>query len=1080
MKKALLFFAMMAFCLSAFSQGSTTSGLRGVITDDKNETLIGANVVALHVPSGTSYGTVTDIDGSYRIPNMRVGGPYKVTVSYTGFSDNVEEGLYLRLGEVQRHNVAMSESAVVLSGVEVVASTLNPGQNAGAGTQITAEDIDLMPTLDRNLNDFTRLTPQAKGTFNGGFSIAGMNNRYNAIYIDGAVNNDVFGLAANGTNGGQTGISPISIDAIDQVQVVVSPYDVSLGGFAGGGISAVTKSGTNNLEGTAYYFQQNESLVGKTNGTFAERNNVAEREKVAEFTNQTYGLSLGGPIVKDKLFFFVNAEIQDDATPSPFDFNQYQGLSTEADLNALRSKLQNDYGYDPGDFGDKVDKLEGLKLFGKLDFNLNESHRLTLRHQYTKAEQTNQNASGNNRINFANNGVYFPSTTNSTAIELNSMFGTQASNNLIIGITSVRDDRDPLGGDFPYLIIDDDSPEENGQIRLGSEQFSTANALDQDIVTLTNNFKLYKGAHTLTFGTHNEYSKFYNLFIRQNFGVYEFASLADFMNGAAPTNYDRSYSLLAEDANRSGDGSAAAAEFSTMQLGFYAQDEWAVNRNFTLTYGLRLDIPFMLDDPGTDEYFNNTTIGLIEEAGYDMEGAKSGQAPGAQLMWSPRVGFNYDFNADGSTILRGGLGIFTSRVPFVWPGGMYVNNGLTIGNVNEGDIEDLVFIADPSKQYTNPDFTVPSGQVDLFAKDFKYPQVFRTSLAVDKAFGQGWNATVEGIYTKTLNNVLYKNVNSDPTVDFNWTNGPDDRTVFINQSIDPTYSAVYLGTNTNEGYSYNITASLNKQFPFGLNASAAWTYGDSEAIFEGTSSQNSSQWRGAFHVDGRNFATLGRSDFSAGHRVIMGLNYKLDWNEAKNVATTLSFFYEGISGAPYSYVYGRGAADGRRINGERGSTSRERTLIWIPANEAQANLIDIDGGATAAEQWTAFEKFINDDDYLSENKGSYAEKNGSRTPWQNQVDFRLLQDFSVNAGGKNHTLQFSFDIFNFGNLLNKDWGVVYSNPFAYQILDFEGYAADGTTPQFTFTESDLGDERFNISNFNSRWRMRVGLRYIFK
>ncbi|MEO1257562.1 MAG: TonB-dependent receptor [Bacteroidota bacterium] len=1075
MKNLLLLICFVLAGLTAFGQGSTTSSVRGVVTDSNSgETLIGASIIAVHLPSGTQYGTVSDIDGSYRIPGMRIGGPYKITVTYTGFAESIQEDVYLRLGERQNFDFDMTESAVVLSGIEVTASALNSGQNSGVSTQITEDDINLMPTLNRDLNDFTRLTPQAKGTFGGGFSIAGMNNRYNAIYIDGAVNNDVFGLADNGTNGGQTGIAPISIDAIDQIQVVVSPYDVTLGGFAGGGISAVTKSGTNNFEGTAYYFIQNESLAGKDNKTFADRIGLDERERLDEFSNELYGFSLGGPIVKDKVFFFVNAELQNDETPVPFDFEQYRGNSTEAELQNLSNVLTNEYGYNPGGFLGKTDKLEGTRLFGKIDINLNESHRLTVRHQYTKAEQTNVFGSSSSTINFANNGVFFPSTTNSSAIELNSMFGTKASNNLIVGYTAVRDDRDPLGGDFPYLIIEDG---EDGTIRIGSEQFSTANALDQDIFTITNNFKLYKGAHTLTFGTHNEFNSFYNLFIRQNYGVYEFDSVADFLNGNPATAYNRSYSLVDDI---SGDGSAAAAEFNTAQLGFYAQDEWAVNRQLTLTYGLRLDIPLFNDDPAINNGFNDSTAAKIEQF-YDLQGARSGQAPGAQLMWSPRVGFNYDLLGDGSTILRGGLGIFTSRVPFVWPGGMFTNNGLTVGSVDEGDIsdDDLVdFIADPFKQYENENFTVPSGQVDLFAEDFKYPQVFRTSLALDKGFGNGWNASIEGMFTKTLNNVRYQSVNSNPTVDFNWTNGGDDRPIYVNDDIDPTYFAVYLADNTSEGYTYNITGSVAKNFPFGLGFNAAYTYGDAEAIFEGTSSQNSSQWRGAFNVDGRNNAPLGRSDFSLGHRLIMGLNYKIDWNQNKNAATTISLFLEGQSGEPYSYVYGRGAERADRFQGERGSNSRNRSLVWIPENQSDITLID-NGDMTAAEQWAALDQFIEDDDYLSENRGSYAEKNASRTPWETQIDFRLLQDFSVKAGGKNHTLQFSVDVFNFTNLLNSEWGVVYNNPFAFELLNFEGYDADGTTPLFTFTEDRLGDDRFDINNFGSRWRMRLGLRYIF-
>ncbi|MCB9082619.1 MAG: carboxypeptidase regulatory-like domain-containing protein, partial [Lewinellaceae bacterium] len=509
--------------------------MNGKITDESGEALIGANIVALHQPSGTSYGTATDLEGLYRIPSMRVGGPYQITVSYTGYSEKVFNDVYLRLGESFRLNITLEEGAVTLEGIVVTAAPGSGGKNAGASKQISEQDILVMPTLNRDLKDFTRLTPQVREAFGGGISIAGVNNRYNAIYIDGAVNNDVFGLSSQGTNGGQTGIAPFSVDIIDQVQVVISPYDVSLGGFAGGGINAVTKSGTNTFKGTAYYFNQNENLAGKTNKQLLDRLGSTEGSKLADFSQKLYGASLGGPLIKDKVFFFVNAEIRDDQTPSPFNTSLYEGDASASDLQGLRSFLQNQYGYDPGDFGDKVDKLEGLSLFAKLDINLGVGNKLTLRHQFTKAENTDQNGSSNRTINFANNGVYFPSKTNSFAAELNSTFGTKASNNLIVGITSVRDDRDPIGSDFPYVTIFDGL----GIINLGSEQFSTANDLQQDIITITDNFKLYKGKHTFTFGTHNEFSSFYNLFIRQNYGVYEFATLADFLAGNPARGYDR-------------------------------------------------------------------------------------------------------------------------------------------------------------------------------------------------------------------------------------------------------------------------------------------------------------------------------------------------------------------------------------------------------------------------------------------------------------------------------------------------------------------------------------------------------------
>jgi len=1068
MKKLLTLVFMLASLLM-FGQGSTTSSMKGYVSDQSNVPLIGVNVVAVHTPSGSFYGTSTNVDGSFRIDNMKVGGPYTITISYVGSEDVVTENVFLRLGESYTNNFQMGDGSVGLDEVLVTANAGNLGTRSGTSTNISAQQIEDMPTLGRNLSDFTRLTPQSKSTFGGGTSIGGQNNRFNAIYVDGAVNNDVFGLAANGQNGGQTGIAPFSIDAIDQIQVVLSPFDVSYGGFSGGGISAVTKSGTNCFTGSAYYFNQNENLAGKTPGKIAQRLAEAdgvevdsiERTKLAPFSKKLYGVSLGGPIVKDKAFFFINAEIQRDENPVPFS-GLYNGDSTFEELDALQSFLQNTYGYDAGEYGDKTSRLDGTRIFAKLDFNLGKSHNLTLRHNYTKGENTSVNGSTDRSINFANNGVFFPTTTNSSAIELNSRFGS-SSNNLIIGYTTVRDDRDPIGMNFPNVRIDDGA----GSIFLGSEAFSTANALDQNVLTITNNFKLYKGDHTITIGTHNEFISFYNLFIRQNFGSYRFGSLDDFYGGIV-SEFDRSYSLV-DDVT--GDGSAAAADFSAAQFGVYIQDAFSLSNKFTLTGGIRLDIPVLNTDPSIDPSFNTTTLPLLA-ANYDLQGAEGGQAPSGQLLVSPRLGFNYI--ADEGTILRGGIGIFTSRVPFVWPGGMYTNNGLTVGGLTEDDLTSVTFNPDPQSQPVNPspDASDPSGQVDLFTKDFKYPQVLRASIGFDKSIGNGWSTTLEAMYTKTLNNVFYTNVNSDPTVAYNWSNGADDRPIFTRTSLDPTYTAIYLASNTSEGYSYNLTGSINKNFDSGLSLFAAYSYGDARSLFDGTSSQNSSQWRGTFTTDGRNNPALGTSDFALGSRVIASAGYKFDWTNDDNFSTTLSMFYNGQSGDLYSYVY-----NNRNVNNETGSTSRERHLIYVPIDQNDISLVD--GDLTASEQWALLDNFINEDDYLSTRRGMYAETNGSRTPFTHQFDLRIAQNLGVNLGGVGNRLQLTLDIFNVGNLINKNWGVLYGNPFAYRLIDIEGIEADGTTPTFSFSEELTGKERFGINDNLSRWRGRIGLRYTF-
>lgn len=1078
MKKLILLLLVFS-SVSVFGQGVTTSSMRGQVIDQNGEALIAVNVSAVHTPSGTFYGTITDEAGYYRFSNMRVGGPYTITISYVGFEDVVIEGVNLRLGEVFRKNVTMGESSELLDEVTIVARAGSVGTNSGNSTQISTESIESMPTLNRDLDDYLRLTPQSAGA-GGGTSFAGVNNRYNAIYIDGAVNNDVFGLASSGTNGGQTGIAPFSIDIIDQMQVVLSPYDVTLGGFAGGGVNAVTKSGTNEFSGSAYYFLQNQDLVGKTNGNETARTG-AERTQVADFTKSTYGASLGGPIIKDKAFFFVNAELQQDETPTPFNPAIYTGeanRASEADLNNLRSFLQDTYGYDPGTFGDTSDELEGLKIFAKVDINLNENNKLTLRHNYTKAEQFNRNGGSSRTLNFSNNGVYFPSTTNSSAIELNTTIGTGMSNNLIIGYTDVYDDRGSLGSDFPYVTIDD----AGGEIRFGTEQFSTGNILEQQIFTLTDNFKIYKGKHTWTIGTHNEFYNIRNLFLPQNFGSYRYDSIDDFINGAPASEYRRTYSLVDDI---TGDGSAAAADFSAMQLGLYAQDQIQVNEKLSITAGVRLDMPILTDDPAEAPRFNDEVLPRLAEQ-YDIANdVAAGQAPDGQLMISPRIGFDYAIEDDRSSVLRGGVGIFTSRIPFVWPGAMYNTNGLTSARVDENDLTgDILFRPDIQNQYTLENPTVPAGDMNLFTQDFKYPQVLRGNIAWDKEFGDGWFTTFEVLYTKTLNNVLYTNINTSNEVDFNWTNtGNDDRPVYFRDEIDQDdFGAVYVASNTNEGYSYNLSASVAKRFDFGLNASLAYSFNDAQAVNEGTSSQNSSQWRGQVHIDGRNNPVLGRSDFAVGHRILGAFDYTINWNN--NIGTQIALIYEGQSGQAFSYVIG--GRDARNLNNQRGSTSRNRSLAYVPNDASEINLIDYtlsDGTVvTAAEQWENLNALIEDDSSLSGRRGDYVEKNAARAPWVNIFDLAIRQDIGADLGGNLHKIQLSLDIFNVANLINNEWGTRYFIPGSnnnYFLYDFEGYAADGTTPQFTYRDTDQGADRFDIASLSSRWSMRLGVRYIF-
>lgn len=1062
----------------AIAQGVTTSSISGVIRDDKGAPLPGATVIARHDPSGTEYGTSTRTDGSFTIPNTRVGGPYTITTTFVGYTQDKRENVFLSLGQTFNLRIQLSETSVELDDIEVTANRddVFNSERTGASTNISTAQINTLPSVGRNLTDFTRLTPQVSVTPNQGISIAGANNRYNSIFIDGAVNNDVFGLSETGTNGGQANsISPISIDAIEEFQVVIAPFDVRLGGFAGGGINAVTRSGGNKFTGSVYTFFRNESLAGKT----PTDNPAIERKKLDDFTAQTTGFRLGGPIIKDKLFFFVNAEIQRDETPQPFDYATYNGSLTQQDLTTLSNFLTSEYGYDPGGYLDNPQETKSDKFLLRLDYNLNEKHKLTVRHSFTKGEAFKRARSTNSTINFSNNSEFFPSTTNSTALELKSAFSNTRSNNLIIGYTTVLDDRGSIGMDFPRVTINDGT----NRVIFGTEPFSTINQLKSKVLTLTDNYTIYKQGHVITFGTHNEYASFYNAFVGNAFGTYTFSDLASFLNGERSTDYERSYSLVDEVA---GDGTKAAADFKTLQLGLYAQDEITVSSKLRITAGLRIDVPMFLSKPQEDVYFNNTVIPKIQAEGYDLEGAQVGEVPRPQIMLSPRIGFNYDVTGEQTTQIRGGIGIFTSRIPYVWPGGSFSNNGILVGSIPGGANPDVFFRPDPNNQYTGPDvgavIASPSGDINIFSKKFKFPQVLRASLAVDHVLPGGIVGTVEGIFSKTLNNINYQQLNiKEPTASLS---GQDNRPRWNRSDpVDATYRHILLGKNTSEGYTYNFTLQLKKDFNFGLSTNVGYTFGRSKVINEGTSSQNSSQWRFIENVNGKNRLDLSYSDFDLGSRIIASVSYRKEY--LNHFATTVSLFYNGQSGARYSYVYRNSL-----LNDDPQASNTDNDLVYVPRNyptyaEALAageiRLVPTAGSNPVSEeqQWANLNAFIEADDYLSERRGQYAERNGARVPFSNVIDLRFLQDFYINVKDTRHTLQLSFDVFNFTNMLNKDWGRQYFNTNDnFRLIEYVSLG-DDNVPNLRF---DNPATKLNIDDsglISSRWQAQIGVRYSF-
>ena len=1079
MKRIYLAIAAILFTATAFAQGVTTSSLGGQVTDNVGEPLPGASIVAEHVPSGTVYGAATDFDGFYRISGMRTGGPYTITISYVGFNEIVKENVFLNLGSTERISVEMAEAATALD--EVVLSGVSSGvfgaNKTGTETNISERQVATTPAASRSLADFVRLTPQAQlSEGDDGFSIslAGQNNRYNAIYIDGAVNNDVFGLAGSGTNGGQTGVNPLSVDAIETFQINIAPFDVRQSGFSGGSINAVTRSGSNEFEGSAYYFTRNESLAGKTPGALV--NEGDDREKLAEFSANTYGVRLGGPLIEDKLFFFVNYERGETETPQPFTFSNYTGRASEADLAGLSSFLQNTYGYNPGIFDNNTRTLESNTLVAKLDWNINENHNLSLRHSYVGAENLEARNSGNRNIGFINGSEFFESTTNSTALELNSRFSNKFSNNLVVGFTAVRDDRDPFGQPFPTVDIQDG----DGFISFGSEPFSTANLLNTDYLTITNNFNIYAGRHTITLGANAEFATVKNLFFAYNYGDYTFedqfddegnllsSGLNQFLTGQNADVYQHGYSLVGNGIT--GDESAGSADFETEQYGVYVQDEVDVTDNFRVSFGARIDIPVWRDGP-VNEDFNTRTVGLLEAAGKDLQGARVGQQI-SNAVFSPRLGFNWDVNGDRTTQIRGGLGVFTSRLPLVWPGGSYNNNGVTGGFMFEFG---QPFEADVNNQFEDP---APGsggvgGNIDLISADFQLPQVMKYNFAIDQKLPWwGLIASADFLYTDVINDIYYENLNIGGPEGF--YQGADNRP-FYNRSnrIDGTYQGIYLASNTGGGNATTATFTLTKPFDNGFAGSVSYSFSESNKIFDGTSSQNSSQWRNILTVNGKNSnLPVTRSDFAGGSRILANVSYQLDWNE--NVSTTVALLYTGSQNAPYSFTYN----EGRDLLND---DSRDNALIYIPRDASE---IQFSGDeAQQAAQWEQLDNFISSIDYLDENRGGYAERNAERGPWSHILDLKVLQDFKIKFGNTKHTFQLSADVFNFTNLLNKDWGRL---KFVRSEVSPLTTVSTGDTPVFSINQGVM-DENGNPDFIefddrgiqSSRWQAQLGIRYIF-
>jgi hypothetical protein len=1067
---------------------NTTGGIIGTVKAAFGEPLAGALVKIIHEPTGTQYLTQTQRNGIFEINNMNPGGPYTIEVSSINYLKEKKSNIYLRLGEPLSIDFRLAIQPVYLGNVTVTASAKASERfmQNGIGTIITEDKIAALPSVGRNMHDYLRSVPQAKliSGNEGAVSMAGQNNRFNAFYIDGAVSNDVFGLAASGTNGGRAGISPIPMEAVNQFQVSISPFDASLGNFTGAGINAVTRSGTNKTEGSVYYSFSNHFLTGKTPTGPKE-----EAVKPDGFSMQNFGARLQGAITKNKLFYFINIDFQKDNRPQPFAFSGYNGNTKSIQtISILSNSLKTNYRYDPGTFLDNPEMLHANRMVMRFDWNHNNKQKFSFSYRYTNGERINTNSSNSNLIHFSNDGYLLATNTHSFSFEMKTITGKNSGNKLLAAYTSVNDNRDPLGKPFPRVRINDGE----GAFVFGTDNSSTINLLTQSNWTIFDKYHFIAGKHVMSMGIDIEYSKICNAFIQNSFGNYTYASLGDFLTNGKPSVYQTGYSLIDK---RNDDRTSAAADFSAARGSIFFNDKIQSFRNFTVNYGLRIDQYLFLTNLATDDYTNQVAIPQFQKY-WNMHGAQSGLRTSIPVSISPRFGFSF-MPGKNRISIKGGLGVFAGRIPLAWPGGAYQNNGLYIGGYMAANTElnKIRFRANPYQQWKPEEFGVTGNKapLNLTAAKLSMPKTARAWLAVEIPIGNQWSFTTETMFSRNLNEIDYTNINLLPPIGN--AIGPDNRYVYsianngripLNPNgTNPFDYAILISNHKNKtGYTYNHTATLAKRTSAGFNIECHYNLCKSVILNDGTSSVNLSQWRFMETVNGRNFGQLSQSDFSAGHRIFVLLS-KLFQPMGKNFSTTVSLAYTGESGSPFSYVYGNGSMT--RDDGIYGGND----LVYIPtANELSGMVFlpytNSNTLFTAQQQKDALEKYIEGDAYLKNSRGKYAERNGSRTPFTHIVDLKLKAAFWVKLSGRKYRFQISYDVYNLGNLINRGWGRrYYQQNDNFALVKFAGYTSEtNLSPRYQFDPTLLRTTPWNVSNslspaYTARWISQLGVQIIF-
>ncbi|MDH4090927.1 MAG: carboxypeptidase regulatory-like domain-containing protein [Cyclobacteriaceae bacterium] len=1080
----LLLSFVLAVTAGVQAQGVTSATITGQVTDKNGEGLAGASVIAVHVPSGTTYGSASRADGRFTLPGMRIGGPYKLSVSYVGYKEYVQEGIMLALGQNFVLDAALVETGLELQEVVISSNSLLNDERTGASTNIGVKSLNSLPTINRSISDFTRMTPQANGR-----SFSGADSRFNNLTIDGSIFNNSFGLSD--VPGGQTNSTPISLDAIQELQVNIAPFDVRQGGFTGAGVNAVTRSGTNEISGSVFFNSRNEKFVGdkaKGEDVVTQNFNVGQR-----------GFSVGGPVIKDKLFFFINGEQErrdDPATqyvalrPGVNDNDANVSRVLASDLDQLKAYLINTFDYNPGAYENYSLNTRSDKALIRLDYNMNQRNKFSIRYNYLKSSRdvpTSNSGSFSNRrdngfaMNFQNANYVINNDINSIIAEHNYL-GDNFSNNVIAGFTANRDYRSSLGGIFPLVDILEGG---RNYTNFGFEPFTPNNILNTDTWQFQDNFTYYSGKHTLTAGVNFESFKFENTFTPTYYGQFVYNSLQDFYDDTdnTPANdpelrrYQLTYSNLTNSA-------LPTATTKARQIGFYVQDEIQVNANIKLTAGLRVDVPS----------FKQTALENSEVLGYTFKDENgnlikvaTSQLPKTQALWSPRIGFNWDVMGDRSLQVRGGSGIFSGRPAFVWISNQMGNNGILTGSLRDDNTTgQYPFSPDVTKYNLPPNPGQPAASYNIAVTDpkFKYPQTWKTNLAIDKQLPFGIIGTVEFIFNKQVNNVKYVNVNLEPAnADLSGSDarntypglGLTDTTQNNANRVNDNITDAILLTNTNKGKGYSATIKFERPATNGLSAMIAYNFSKTKDLMSAGSIAFSS-WRDNLTVNGNNLPTVAYSNNDLRHRIIAATSYRKEYGG--HFASQLTLFYQAQNQGRFSYA----------VNGDlNGDQLTSNDLLYVPKNTAELNFeeytITVSGNPvtfTAGQQAAAFNAFIDQDDYLSTRRGQYVERNGALIPFVSTLDLSFVQEFFLDVKGKRNTLQFRVDIFNFGNLLNNKWGVgktiINSSPLQVISINANGEPVYRFNTVNNVLQTDTYRTRVSIDDV---WQMQLGLRYIF-